>query len=75
LLFVDLDRFWNEHKFVFKDGDLFYLAKGATPLCDKYMPDTVRAQMEEFGLGTVINEVMPCSIMAGDWQKNAPWLA
>ncbi|MFN3405365.1 MAG: RtcB family protein [Cytophagaceae bacterium] len=154
-----LDRFWNEHNFVFKDGDLFYHAKGATPLADKFMPDitgpriiplnmaepvlivqgettannlgfaphgagrnfsrtqhkkmkshmtmqevfevetmgldvrfysnaidiselpsayknakTVRSQMEEFGLGQVIDEVMPYGcIMAGDWQKNAPW--
>ncbi|SHJ47202.1 RNA-splicing ligase RtcB, repairs tRNA damage [Aquimarina spongiae] len=36
--------------------------------------ETVRNQMEEFGLGTVEDEVMPYgSIMAGDWQKNAPW--
>lgn len=25
------DRFWNEHNFVFKENDLFYHAKGATP--------------------------------------------
>ena len=152
------NRFWNEHNFVFKDGDLFYHAKGATPLDPKFMPDitgprliplnmsepvlivegsttqtnlgfaphgagrnmsrtqhrrsktgsimqifneetkgldvrffskeiditelpsayknaqTVRNQMEEFGLGTVIDEVMPYGcIMAGDWEKNAPW--
>lgn len=151
-------RFWNEHNFVFKDGDLFYHAKGATPLDVKFMPDitgprliplnmaepvlivdgkttknnlgfaphgagrnvsrtqhrkmktgtnqeifneetkgldirffsneiditelpsayknaeTVRNQMGEFGLGKVIDEVLPYgSIMAGDWQKNAPW--
>ena len=35
---------------------------------------TVRDQMDEFGLGTVIDEVLPYGcIMAGDWQKNAPW--
>ena len=35
---------------------------------------TVRNQMDEFGLGTVVDEVLPYgSIMAGDWQKNAPW--
>ena len=34
------DRFWNEHNFVFKDGDTFYHAKGATPVDDKYLPDT-----------------------------------
>lgn len=152
------NRFWNEHNFVFKDGDLFYHAKGATPLDDKFMPDitgprliplnmsepvlivegkttknnlgfaphgagrnksrtqhrkskigtnqeifeietkgldirffskeiditelpsayknaeTVRNQMEEFGLGEVIDEVLPYGcIMAGNWQKNAPW--
>jgi RNA-splicing ligase RtcB len=35
---------------------------------------TVRSQMDEFGLGEVIDEVLPYgSIMAGNWQKNAPW--
>ncbi len=34
-----INRFWNEHNFVFKDGDLFYHAKGATPLDKKFMPD------------------------------------
>ncbi|WP_121667138.1 RtcB family protein [Mesonia aquimarina] len=153
------NRFWNEHNFVFKDGETFYHAKGATPLDSKYMPDitgprliplnmaepvlivegdtndnnlgfaphgagrnmsrsqhkrnlahltdeeifknetkgldirffsneidiselptayksasTVRAQMSQFKLGAVIDEVNPYGcIMAGDWQKNAPW--
>ncbi|WP_055447356.1 RtcB family protein [Lacinutrix mariniflava] len=152
------NRYWNEHNFVFKDGDLFYHAKGATPLDAKFMPDitgprliplnmsepilivkgdttktnlgfaphgagrnvsrtqhrrsktgttmqifkeetrgldirffskeiditelpsayknanSVRAQMEEYNLGKVIDEVMPYGcIMAGDFQKNAPW--
>lgn len=26
------DRFWNEHNFVFKKGDVYYHAKGATPV-------------------------------------------
>lgn len=155
-----LDRFWNEHNFVFKDGDVFYHAKGATPLDDKFVPDSkdglrliplnmsepvlvvrgettennlgfaphgagrnmsrsehkrnqahktqeqifaeetdgldvrffskevdiselpsayknaqaVREQMQEFGLGEVVDEILPYgSIMAGDWEKNAPW--
>ncbi|WP_055436462.1 RtcB family protein [Lacinutrix algicola] len=152
------NRYWNEHNFVFKDGDLFYHAKGATPLDSKFMPDitgprliplnmsepvlivegdttktnlgfaphgagrnvsrtqhrrsktgttmqifkeetrgldirffskeiditelpsaykkanSVRTQMEEYNLGKVIDEVMPYGcIMAGDFQKNAPW--
>ena len=33
-------RFWNEHNFVFKVDDLFYHAKGATPLDDKFVPDS-----------------------------------
>ncbi len=154
-----LDRYWNEHNFVFRDGDLFYHAKGATPLDDKFLPDItgprliplnmaepvlivqgttnarnlgfaphgagrnfsrtqhkkslahktieevfaeetqgldvrfftndidiselasayknaqkVRAQIEEYGLCEVLDEVLPYGcIMAGDVQKNAPW--
>ena len=33
-------RIWNEHNFVFRDGDLFYHAKGATPLDPKFVPDS-----------------------------------
>lgn len=154
------DRFWNEHNFVFKENDLFYHAKGATPLDDKFVPDSneglrliplnmsepvlivkgtttlnnigfaphgagrnisrgkhknnnshktieqlfheetkgldvrfysnhidiselpsayknanmVKRQMKEFGLGEVIDEIMPYGcIMAGDWEIDAPW--
>ncbi len=155
-----IDRFWNEHNFVFKDQDLFYHAKGATPLDDKFVPDSqeglrliplnmsepvlivkgattasnlgfaphgagrnisrgqhkrnmahktmeelfaeetsgldvrfysgnidiselpsayknaqaVKDQMEAFGLGEVLDEIIPYGcIMAGDWEKDAPW--
>ena len=34
-----VNRFWNEHNFVFKDGDLFYHAKGATPVNANYLQD------------------------------------
>ena len=153
-------RFWNEHNFVFKDGNEFYHAKGATPLADKFVPDSyqglrlvplnmsepvlvikgeatqsnlgfaphgagrnmsrsahvrklegktfeqvfeeetkgldvrfycdnidiselptayksaqnVQDQMKEFGLGEVVDRIMPYGcVMAGDWQKDAPW--
>lgn len=34
----------------------------------------VRAQIAEYGLAEVVDEVVPYgSIMAGDWEKNAPW--
>lgn len=153
------NRFWNEHNFVFKDGDLFYHAKGATPLDAKFLPEnadfrliplnmsepvlvvkgatnernlgfaphgagrnfsrsehkrsfgekpweeifseetagldvrffsgeidiselpsayknaqSVRRQMAEYQLGEVVDEILPYGcIMAGDWEKNAPW--
>jgi tRNA-splicing ligase RtcB (3'-phosphate/5'-hydroxy nucleic acid ligase) len=34
-----LDRFWNEHNFVFRRDDLFYHAKGATPIAADFLPD------------------------------------
>ncbi len=155
-----VDRFWNEHNFVFKEDDLFYHAKGATPLDDKFVPDSkqglrliplnmsepvlivkgdttennlgfaphgagrdisrsqhkrnnshktieeifaeetkgldirffsnnidiselpsayknadnVQEQMKEFNLGSVVDKVLPYGcIMAGDWDKDAPW--
>ncbi len=153
------DRFWNEHNFVFRKGDLYYHAKGATPVDDAFLPDTdgrqivplnmgapiqvvrgqttatnlgfaphgagrnlsrsahirrqdgrseaeifaaetqgldvrfysgivdiselpsayksaasVAAQMRQFDLATVVDEIAPHgSIMAGDWQRDAPW--
>jgi tRNA-splicing ligase RtcB len=34
----------------------------------------VRAQIEQFGLAEVVDEVQPYGcIMAGDWSRNAPW--
>ncbi|MEM9735531.1 MAG: RtcB family protein, partial [Pseudomonadota bacterium] len=152
-------RFWNEHNFVFRKGDLFYHAKGATPVDPALLPDTsgvqivplnmaepvllirgastpgnlgfaphgagrnlsrtahrrlkqgraeaeifaeetdgldvrfysgqidiselpsayknaraVRAQMGRFGLAEVVDEIVPFgSIMAGDWDRDAPW--
>jgi tRNA-splicing ligase RtcB (3'-phosphate/5'-hydroxy nucleic acid ligase) len=155
-----VQRFWNEHNFVFKDGDDFYHAKGATPLDKKFVPDSetglrliplnmsepvlivkgktttnnlgfaphgagrnisrtqhkranmdrtieeifeletkgldvrffsdqidiselpsayksaaaVQEQMKTFGLGEVVDRILPYGcIMAGDWEKDAPW--
>ena len=34
-----VDRFWNEHNFVFQKDGLFYHAKGATPSYDGFSPD------------------------------------
>lgn len=60
-----VDRFWNEHNFVFKDGDNFYHAKGATPLDDKFVPDSKN------GLRLVpLNMSEPILIVKGDTTEN-----
>jgi RNA-splicing ligase RtcB len=60
-----LNRFWNEHNFIFKDGDLFYHAKGATPLDDKFVPDSVN------GLRIIpLNMSQPVLIVRGDTTEN-----
>lgn len=33
------DRFWNEHNFVFRRGDLYFHGKGATPAWEGYAAD------------------------------------
>ena len=33
------DTFWNEHNFVFKENNMFYHAKGATPVTGKHAHD------------------------------------
>lgn len=59
------DRFWNEHNFVFKDGDLFYHAKGATPLDDKFVPDSTN------GLRLIpLNMSEPVLIVRGETTAN-----
>ncbi|MFQ6548035.1 RtcB family protein [Aestuariibius sp. 2305UL40-4] len=153
------ERFWNEHNFVFRKGDMYWHAKGATPIDDEMLPDTggiqivplnmaepvllirsepteanlgfaphgagrnmsrtahkrmvagrteaeifaeetdgldvrfytgnvdvselpsaykpaatVRAQMAQYRLADVVDEIEPYgSIMAGDWERDAPW--
>lgn len=65
LNFDPLDRFWNEHNFVFKEGDLFYHAKGATPLDDKFVPDS------KDGLRLIpLNMSQPVLIVKGDTTEN-----
>lgn len=60
-----LYRFWNEHNFVFKDGDLFYHAKGATPLDDKFVPDSME------GLRLIpLNMSEPVLIVKGETTVN-----
>ncbi len=60
-----LERFWNEHNFVFKENDLFYHAKGATPLDDKFVPDSKN------GLRLIpLNMSEPVLIVKGNTTEN-----
>ncbi|WP_127844575.1 RtcB family protein [Psychroflexus aestuariivivens] len=60
-----VNRFWNEHNFVFKDEDLFYHAKGATPLDDKFVPDS------QDGLRLIpLNMSEPVLIAKGETTEN-----
>ena len=59
------ESFWNEHNFVFKDDDLFYHAKGATPLDDKFVPDSYK------GLRLIpLNMSEPILVVKGNTTKN-----
>ncbi|MGB1242881.1 MAG: RtcB family protein, partial [Chitinophagales bacterium] len=61
-----VERFWNEHNFVFKDEeDVFYHAKGATPLDDKFVPDSYK------GLRLIpLNMSEPVLIVRGKTTEN-----
>ncbi|MGL5008721.1 MAG: RtcB family protein [Paracoccaceae bacterium] len=48
------ERFWNEHNFVFRRGDLFYHAKGATPVAADFLPDTSGIQIVPLNMGEPI---------------------
>lgn len=48
------NRFWNEHNFVFRDADLFYHAKGATPLDKKFLPETNELRIIPLNMASTI---------------------
>lgn len=58
------DRYWNEHNFVFKQDDLFYHAKGATPLDNAFMPDISGPRL------IPLNMAEPVLIVEGETTKN-----
>lgn len=57
------------------DARFFCGVPDVSELPGAYKPAaTVRAQIEEFGLAEIIDTIEPFGcIMAGDWQKDAPW--
>lgn len=59
------DRFWNEHNFVFKRGDIFYHGKGATPAWEDFATDAT-------GLTLIpLNMSEPILVVRGKDQANA----
>ena len=61
---VPKDRFWNEHNFVFKQDDLFYHAKGATPLDNKFLPESNNLRL------IPLNMSEPVLIVKGETNEN-----
>ena len=58
-------RFWNEHNFVFRRGDLFYHGKGATPAWGDYAADAT-------GLTLIpLNMAQPVLVARGKDQPGA----
>ncbi|MFD1468632.1 RtcB family protein [Hymenobacter caeli] len=57
-------RYWNEHNFVFKAGDLYYHAKGATPLDPQFMPDITGPRI------IPLNMAQPILIVEGETTAN-----
>lgn len=59
------DNFWNEHNFVFKEDDLFYHAKGATPLSNQFVPDSTDGRRL-----IPLNMGQPILVVKGDTNEN-----
>lgn len=61
----ELENFWNEHNFVFKKDDVFYHAKGSTPLIDEFVPDSYN------GLRLIpLNMQQPVLVVKGNASEN-----
>jgi tRNA-splicing ligase RtcB len=57
-------RYWNEHNFVFRAGELYYHAKGATPLDPQFMPDITGPRI------IPLNMAEPILIVEGETTAN-----
>lgn len=63
----DTETFWNEHNFVFKKEDIFYHAKGATPLLDEFLGDGASS----LGLRIIpLNMAEPILLVTGEETEN-----
>lgn len=59
-----LRRIWNEHNFVFRRGDMFFHAKGATPVAHDFLPDTTGVQI------VPLNMAEPVLLIRGEVTAN-----
>ena len=58
--------FWNEHNSVFKEDKFFYHAKGATPMLDKFVPDSTD------GLRLIpLNMSQPILVVRSKWDSGS----
>lgn len=53
-------RLWNEHNFVFREDDVFWHAKGATPVHHGYLPDSDGVQI------IPMNMAQPILLVSGE---------
>ncbi|MCE6958714.1 RtcB family protein [Cereibacter sphaeroides] len=53
-------RLWNEHNFVFREDDVFWHAKGATPIHNAFLPDTEGVQI------VPMNMAQPILLVSGE---------
>lgn len=58
------NRFWNEHNFVFREDDVFYHAKGATPLKGSFLPEGTPARI------VPLNMAEPILIVEGEGSES-----
>ena len=59
-----VDRFWNPHNFVFRDDDVFWHAKGATPIHNPFNHDSAGKQI------IPMNMAQPVLIVEGERNDN-----
>lgn len=54
-------RIWNEHNFVFRQDDLYFHAKGATPVAAGLMPDAADVQIVPLNMAEPVLLVRQCA--------------
>ncbi|QIG77731.1 RNA-splicing ligase protein [Rhizobium phage RHph_TM61] len=63
------DRYWNEHNFVFKRGDMFYHAKGSTPNYTGFAPEYSDKCLIPLSMG---DPILITKVHDDEWYGEAP---